>query len=162
MLCACVHVCVYVSCMPAHVLDFLRCQPCGLVGPRPVGASPTCSGDKVAMCRNLGAQWVGAPLESGQGLSNPSAGRELWCRWAAQDRLRQGLLAPLSSMPLSLLECGCSPPSRTPPAHPQVVLLGQHQELRGPKDRWAAPSALTWRPVRLLFLIGKVDGGGVA
>lgn len=104
--CVCMRVCA----------GFLSCQPCGLVGPCPVGASPTCSGYKGGRAGTLGLQWVGNSTRSrAQDFANPSAGR--WVPGAAgQLRTDSGRgCSPAVVMPLlSLLECGCSPPSRGP------------------------------------------------
>lgn len=107
----CVCVCVFM-----HVCaGFLSCQ-CGLVGPCPVGASLTCSGDKGGRAGTLGLQSVGSSTGSRvEDFANLSAGQ-----WAPGEagQLRTGpgrgcSPAVLMSL-LSLLECGYSPPWRCP------------------------------------------------
>ena len=102
----CVCVCVFM-----HVCaGFLSCQ-CGLVGPCPVGASLTCSGDKGGRAGTLGFQSVGSSTGSRvEDLANLSAGEAGPLVKLGSSELAQAGAAAL----LSLLECGYSPPWRCP------------------------------------------------
>ena len=132
-LCPCVNVCICV-CMHACA-GFLSCQPCGLVGPHPVGASPTCSGDKGGRAGTLELQWVGNSTRSRvRTLQTRALAGGSWCRWAAQDRLRQGLQPRCRHAPPVPAGMWLQPTFEGSPLPIlRVVLLGQHQELRGPR-----------------------------
>ena len=146
--CVCLHVCAV----------FLSCQ-CGLVGPCPVGASLTCSGDKGGRAGTVGLQSVGGSTGSRvEDFANLSAGQ-----WAPGEagQLRTGPgrgcspAVPAGMWLQPTLEMSPQPILR-------VVLLGQHQELRGRRTGGLRHLPSAGGLCDSLFLIGKADMGGAA